>query len=214
MGIAERRAREKEELRRKILDAASELFVEEGFANVSMRRIAEKIEYAPSTIYLYFEDKHALTAAICYETFEKLNERIDAITARPLPGIEKLRRCLLEYIRFGISHPNHYTVAFLLPEKQYPNAGQCKVDSILQAGLQSLGRLREGLRLSMEAGLIRQEDLDACTQSVWMLIHGVTSLLVTTGRTFPFGDHEVLINSAVDKILRGLGAETAQATGR
>ena len=56
MGIKERRAREKEQLRRQILSAARELFVNEGYENVSMRKIANKIEYSPTTIYLYFKD--------------------------------------------------------------------------------------------------------------------------------------------------------------
>jgi len=69
MGSKQRREREKEALRQDILDAARELFVEEGYDNVSMRRVAEKIEYSPTTIYLYFEDKASLLYAICEETF-------------------------------------------------------------------------------------------------------------------------------------------------
>ena len=57
MGVQERRAREKENIREEILDAARTLFVKEGYENVSIRKIAAKIEYAPGTIYLYFEDK-------------------------------------------------------------------------------------------------------------------------------------------------------------
>ncbi len=53
MGTKERRTREKEELRRQIIAAARELFVNEGYENVSMRKIADKIEYSPTTIYLY-----------------------------------------------------------------------------------------------------------------------------------------------------------------
>jgi len=70
MGVQERRAREKKELRQEILDAARDLFVREGFENVSMRKIAEKIEYSPTTIYLYFQDKADLLDCICEETFE------------------------------------------------------------------------------------------------------------------------------------------------
>ena len=56
MGSNERRERERLELRQLILDAARELFVEEGYDAVTMRRIAEKIEYTPTTIYLHFKD--------------------------------------------------------------------------------------------------------------------------------------------------------------
>ena len=57
MGIKERRERQKEHLREEILEAARELFLKEGVENVSMRAIAKRIEYSPTTIYLYFKDK-------------------------------------------------------------------------------------------------------------------------------------------------------------
>jgi AcrR family transcriptional regulator len=57
MTIANRKERQKEELRGKILEAAKALFIERGFEETSIRNIAEKIEYSPTTIYLYFKDK-------------------------------------------------------------------------------------------------------------------------------------------------------------
>ena len=75
MGTQERRNREKESLRQEILDAARRLFLKNGFQNVSMRQIAEKIEYSPTTIYLYFKDKSALFRSICEETFGKLERK-------------------------------------------------------------------------------------------------------------------------------------------
>ena len=69
MGTKERRAREKEQLRRQILVAARELFVNEGYESVSMRKkFANKIEYSPTTIYLYFKDKADLLDSVCKET--------------------------------------------------------------------------------------------------------------------------------------------------
>lgn len=50
MGVVERKAREKREIKDLILDAARKLFVREGYENVSMRKIADKIEYSPATI--------------------------------------------------------------------------------------------------------------------------------------------------------------------
>ncbi len=69
MGVQERRARQKESVREEILDAARTLFVKEGYEHVSIRKIAEKIEYAPGTIYLYFRDKAEILERLCEETF-------------------------------------------------------------------------------------------------------------------------------------------------
>src|ERR1051325_3817396 len=112
MGVLERRAREKEALRTRILDATSKLIVEEGLGNLSIRRIAERIEYSPATIYLYFKDKAELIAAICEEAFGEMLETIgQACESTPDP-VEGLRRGLRAYVDFGIRHPSHYLIVF------------------------------------------------------------------------------------------------------
>src|SRR5882762_6168014 len=113
MGTQQRRAREKEALRQEILDAARELFVEEGYDNVSMRRVAEKIEYSPTTIYLYFEDKASLLYAICEETFAGLAKRMDAISMYGDDPIEVLRRGCRSYVDFGLNDQDHYKLTFI-----------------------------------------------------------------------------------------------------
>ena len=65
MGISERRERDRQAVRSKILDAARDLFAAEGYDAVTMRRIAEAIEYSPTTIYLHFKDKDALIRELC-----------------------------------------------------------------------------------------------------------------------------------------------------
>ena len=72
MGSTERRARAKVAMRQQILDAARDLFVREGYDAVSMRRIASRIEYSPTAIYLHFPDKASLIYAACDRQFDKL----------------------------------------------------------------------------------------------------------------------------------------------
>src|ERR1051325_7123723 len=113
MGVAERKSRQKESTRQEILDAARDLFVKEGYDNVSMRRIAEKIEYSPTTIYLYFEDKASLLFAICDETFAKLAKRMETIAKENDDPVEALKRGCRAYVEFGLKYPNHYRVTFM-----------------------------------------------------------------------------------------------------
>src|SRR5271167_4220605 len=105
MGVKERKARQKRFLRQEILDAASELFVREGFENVSMRRIADKIEYSPTTIYLYFRDKAELLENVCQETFAGLMKRLSVIGEQSGDPVERLKKGLLAYIDFGVENP-------------------------------------------------------------------------------------------------------------
>src|SRR3954468_3490798 len=72
MGTKERREREKTEVREKILDAARNLFVSEGYESVSMRKIAEAIEYSPTAIYVHFKDKAELMQQLCEHDFRSL----------------------------------------------------------------------------------------------------------------------------------------------
>src|SRR5258707_379359 len=110
--VTARRERLKQELRDEILDAARDLFATEGYANVSMRKGAQKVGCAPGTIYLYFEDKDAIPSAICIETFAKLNKRMEAIRHDQGEPMERLRRGGRAYIQFGLDHPYHYLVTF------------------------------------------------------------------------------------------------------
>ena len=73
MTVQERRVREKNEVREKILDAARDLFVTHGYEGVTMRKVADRIEYSPTAIYLYFADKESLFREICHQDFHRLS---------------------------------------------------------------------------------------------------------------------------------------------
>ena len=92
------------------MDAASELFATEGYASTSMRKIASKIDYSPTTIYLYFRDKDDLLRQICDATFAELTRNVNAINQLSGEPLDKLRLGLKEYILFGLRHPPHYHV--------------------------------------------------------------------------------------------------------
>ena len=117
MGANERRTRHRASLRREILDAASRLFVEEGYDRVTMRGVAQRIEYSPTTIYLYFKDKTELFNAVCEEAFSQLAEKLETLTRMRIVPLGHLRECLRLYVEFGVKHPDHYTVTFLQPPK-------------------------------------------------------------------------------------------------
>ena len=117
MGITERREREKEEIRHKILDAARELFATEGYEKVTMRRIAEAIEYSPTTIYLHFEDKDDLVRALCHADFGRLLEAMQLAPASADP-IEAIRQLGRAYCAFALQYPNHYRFMFMTPVRQ------------------------------------------------------------------------------------------------
>jgi len=118
MGTRERREREKENLRRAILDAARELFVTESFDAVTMRKIAAAIEYSPTTIYLHFADKEAILDALCEEGFGLLAERIHQAASIADP-IDRLRQAANCYFDFAREYRSYYTIMFEMKDNPF-----------------------------------------------------------------------------------------------
>ena len=107
MGTIERRERERSETREKILSAARELFAREGYEAVSMRKIAEAIEYSPTAIYVHFKDKRALMDELCRVDFGAMAK--DFQYARNVADpIERLRVLGEGYVQFAVQRPNHF----------------------------------------------------------------------------------------------------------
>jgi AcrR family transcriptional regulator len=202
MGVKERKARQKTNLRQEILVAASELFVKEGYENVSMRRIAEKIEYSPTTIYLYFRDKAELLDQVCNDTFSRLIRDFTKIFDQSGDPVDRLKRGLTAYITFGLENPHHYRATFLLPAP----AGFDKPKHSLpdSPGMQAFDFLRRCVFDCVSAGKFRGPDTELISQTLWAGVHGVTSLLITKNEGFPWVPKDQLIESVVETLVRGI----------
>lgn len=200
MGVRERKARQKKFLRQEILDAASELFVKDGYENVSMRRIADKIEYSPTTIYLYFKDKAELLEQVCQETFSRLSLVLARIQQQPGDPVERLKRGLVAYIKFGLENPHHYRATFmmLVPE----GFNEEKYHQPDSPGMQAFDFLRRCVSDCVSAGRFRKVDVELVSQTFWAGIHGLTALLITH-RHFPWVEREQVIHSMVDTMVGG-----------
>jgi AcrR family transcriptional regulator len=199
MGIAERRARHKTSLRQEILDAARQMFAEDGYDRVSMRRLAERIEYSPTAIYLHFEDKDDLFKAVCEETFRKLVVRLEK-QRRQLAGdpLTCLKAGLREYIEFGLKHPEHYIVTFMHRARR-----ESLEDFEGSAGQEAFGYLSQAVADCVAAGLLRPMPPAVTAQVLWVSVHGLVSLLVAK-RAFPFVPKSVLIDEQLETLIKGL----------
>jgi AcrR family transcriptional regulator len=113
MGTRERQEREREIVRRAIVDAARELFVAEGYGKVSMRKIAERIEYSPAAIYSYFPSKDDIFYALAEEGFRLLCDGLPKDREEPADPLTFLRRALHGLYRFSQAHPEYYALMFL-----------------------------------------------------------------------------------------------------
>jgi AcrR family transcriptional regulator len=196
MGITERRERERSEVRRKILDAARDLFAREGYERVTMRGVAEAIEYSPTTIYHHFEDKDDLVKALCDEDFARLFEALGS-TPPPADPVAAIRQLGQAYCRFATEYPNHYRFMFLTPNKvEHPDP-----DS---PGHQSFEILRSTVEVALAAGRLRPADPNTIAQVLWASIHGAVALLTTLQpQHWPSPAAPDLVDQVIDNSLRG-----------
>ncbi|MBA2301088.1 MAG: TetR/AcrR family transcriptional regulator [Acidobacteria bacterium] len=125
MGVKERQEREREATARAILDAARELFVAEGYQNVSIRKIAERIEYSPAAIYSYFSSKDDIFLALAEEGFRLLfassDECAHAADPSSLP-VDCIRSAFLNIFTFSKTHPAYYALMFM--DRSVPKISQ------------------------------------------------------------------------------------------
>jgi len=92
MGTKERHERDRHRIRQGILDAARELFIAEGYEHVSMRKIADRIEYSPAAIYSYFPRKDDIFFALAAEGFRILADGVSGAVAGIDDPLERLLR--------------------------------------------------------------------------------------------------------------------------
>lgn len=198
MTISERRERERTDVRRKILDAARELFMAEGYERVTMRRIAEAIEYSPTTIYHHFEDKDDLVNALCHEEFAELLAVLDP-RAQAGDPVEQIRQIGRAYAAFGLANPNHYRFMFMTPVR-FGEGHQ-----VSEPGQQSFALLRTAVARAIETGAFVKGDVDTMAQVLWASIHGAVALLVTyEARQFPGAPAAPdLVEQVLDNSARG-----------
>lgn len=112
MGIVERKNRQKQALRERILDAARRIVMREGFAALSMRKIADAIEYSPATLYLHFASRDEIARALCAEGYAQLLETFVPLAAIADPA-ERLKALGRAYVAFGVANPQTYRLIFM-----------------------------------------------------------------------------------------------------
>jgi AcrR family transcriptional regulator len=126
MGIKERHERDRETVRRSILDAARELFVSEGYRNVSIRKIAEKIEYSPAALYGYFPSKDDIFYALAEEGFRLLHAGddpadLDAAVAN-LEPLDRIKAIFWRLYEFSRQQPQYFELMFV--DRSVPRISQ------------------------------------------------------------------------------------------
>lgn len=171
MGVKERKERDKAEMRDLILQSAHKLFVDRGFEEVSIRNIAEAIEYSPATIYLYFKDKNQIFYALHGEAFKKFNEYMSdlATVADPFDRLIKMGE---KYVSFTMTFPKYYEIMFITESPM-----DCEENrEEWEEGNKALASLENILIACQHQGRFKGFDPKVLAFSIWSYMHGMCSL--------------------------------------
>jgi AcrR family transcriptional regulator len=184
MGVAERKERHKEDLKKDILTAAKQLFTEKGFEATSIRAIAEKIEYSPATIYLYYKDKNEIIHALHQDGFALLIEHFSVVAtiARPFDRLKALGKA---YMQFALQHPDVYQLIFTMKE---PMEHVTKHEHEWEEGDQAFTLLLNTVKACQQDGYFNSLEPIGLAFIIWSTMHGLCTL-----RTSGHLDHMTVV---------------------
>ena len=195
-----RREQERRDLRQLILQAAGDEFLEKGYDSFSLRRVAERIGYTPTTIYLHFRNKDDLLLATVQEGFEGFDRKMEETAsahADPLERIEALGRA---YIEFGLQNPALYRLMFMQRSDFYfmprfvedrkdqdegKSGATAKESSEVASGVVERPRtvamalLVAAVEEGIAAGVIKDTEPIIAADVLWAGAHGLVSLAIS-----------------------------------
>jgi len=197
MGSKERIHRLKENTRVNILDAAYDIVKEEGWQALSMRKIADKIEYTAPIIYEYYANKEAILLELSKKGFEMLASKMKAAAAKYTEPEEQIEALWLAYWNFAFAHKEYYQLMFGI------EVNCCRMDELLPAGPTPYDIAVEPIRKIM--GIEDPEDDQVCTKyyTYWSIIHGLISINIVRKGTTDEINRQIL-KDAISGITRSL----------
>ena len=202
MGVKERQERDREQVRRGILAAAQELFVAEGYRNVSIRKIAEKVEYSPAALYSYFPSKDDLFFALAEEGFRKLFEFTNEPEVTAGEPLAAIRHGFLRYYQFSRAHPEYFDLMFV--DRTVPKIShEWERFGFVE---QMIDEVRAVIKRGIGQGVFPAgTNPDVAFHILWAAIHGPATAAVCD-RLAPDEDPDALARDTLEAAIAGLRA--------
>ena len=201
LGRGERRQQAHAEIRRAILDAALELFVADGYAQVSIRNVASKVEYSPGAIYSYFPSKDAIFFALAEEGFRLLGASTLATVASG-DALKDVRDAIWRFYEFSKQQPQYFALVFL--DRHVPRIGREYEQFAFMTELRN--RVRARVQRCIDEGVFPATvDPDIALRLLWAPIIGIVSFQLSH-RLSAGVDADALVRDAIDTTIAGLRA--------
>jgi AcrR family transcriptional regulator len=185
--------------RAEILHAAEVIFVRDGHAGATIRKIADEVGVSSTALYMHFRDKDQILKEICETAIATMLANNTEISRRPIDAVSRVRMMLQAYMDFGLENPNAYRLVFcdtadeVAPEQS----------DLTDLGAQTYERFKSVVAELAQEGRLRYGDADTATQMLWMACHGLVALRITRPR-FEWRAADELAAAMLDSLLHGL----------
>ncbi len=199
MGTAERKAKEKEELKALILRAAQKLFAEKGIEQTTIRNIATAIEYSVGTVYVYFKDKNEILHELHTQGFRQLGGEMRVLfnVSDPMERLKALGRV---YLQFAVENPDMYELMFSMKAPMEFLESQCRVH--WNEGKGTFDALRGTVSECIQKGHFAGHQLEPLSFMIWSTVHGMASLHINQRvKGVNFEKPETMLQAAYEEMI-------------
>ncbi|MFL9483941.1 TetR/AcrR family transcriptional regulator [Chitinophagaceae bacterium LWZ2-11] len=200
MGIAERKMRQKEVVRVAILEAAWHIVLREGWQSLSIRKIADSIEYSIPVIYTHFENKDAIVLEFIKQGFDMLAKQLQEAKAQHQSPQEQLKAIADIYWEFAFSHQAYYEVMFGL------GIPSCETVNQVAAMRAVTGILISAVEQTIAAGKNPTVNTHLKFHTFWSILHGFVSIQMLSHEEQPGMDKKIILDDAVESFIKGITA--------
>jgi AcrR family transcriptional regulator len=186
--------------RAEILKAAEHIFLAEGYHGATIRKIADKVGVSSTALYMHFADKDQILLEICDGAIARLLEANEAIAARNIDPVSRVKLMAESYVRFALTNPNAYQLVFCSPIQALSAQQQATSFAL---GERCFDKFLGVVREIAAAGRLRTGTPESAAQVMWASCHGVVALLISRP-TFPWEAPDALQHVLVEALLYGL----------
>ena len=198
MGIAERKIRQKEEFRASILEAAWLQVLTDGWQSLSIRKIADAIEYSIPVIYNHFENKEAILLEFTREGFQKLADSLQLVKDQHTGPSEQLEAMALAYWDFAFEHKVYYQLMFGLGIPACEKVNQ--IAEMKNMTLIMISTIQETIKTSPNP----EADFFLKYHTYLSILHGLVSIQMISKDGKPAEESRRILHDAISGFIKSL----------
>lgn len=191
-------------LKHQIIEAAREVLLSEGYRNLSLRKIARKIDVSATSIYLHFESKDDLVHCLIEQAIKRLNNHLQAALPEKGSPIKKLEKLAWAYVDFALNRPREYQVIYLVSSDEMTRYPKEKFRKARKGYELVLEVLEEGIKQE----IVQEDKPRIASYTFWAQLHGVLSVVLSK-RLDARIDQKEFIEEAINHIISGYKQKTS-----